>query len=192
MNLKYLGHCRQIAEALEPIRTQTITSLSQVLTDAGRDETVLMPDSDGEIMTRAHQMLSMVAMFAQPPRYIPSSEIQKAFGYILAALNGPSQPQVDEMGAMFMQTFPDLALRAGFLAGVVYGAGCGEVQAEPWLKVISAVLELMGLSTQQVVAMSFNDSRSVNELQQKKLQINQTLRSTMLRYASSGWRPPGI
>lgn len=72
MKTQYLAHAKQIADALEPIRAQAITSLSQVLTDAGRDASVLKPDFDGDLMIRAHQALSMIAFFAQPLSTFPA------------------------------------------------------------------------------------------------------------------------
>jgi hypothetical protein len=178
MNTQYLAHAKQIADALEPIRAQAVASLSQVLTDAGRDASVLRPDSDGDLMIRAHQALSMIAFFAQPPKYIPRSEFQEASGYILVALNGLKQPRVEESAKMLIKHFPDLSDRAGFVAGVLYGLRAGE-EIGHMLRIMAAVLTLMGLSTQQVVAMSFNDSKAINELQQEKLRVQAALTSGM-------------
>lgn len=77
---------------------------------------------------------------------------------------------------MLIKHFPDLTDRAGFVAGVLYGLRDGE-EIGRMLRIMAAILTLMGLSTQQVVAMSFNDSKAVNELQQEKLRVQASLMS---------------
>lgn len=177
MRTEYVAHSKQIADALEPIRTQAMASLKQVLNDAGRDVSRLNPGSHGDFLTRAHQMLSMVEMFAQHPTYVPRSEFQATSGYILLALNGHNQPKVDDAGKMLLNLFPDVADRARFLASVFYGVKADQNEIQPMVRIMAAILMLMGLSTQQVVAMSFNDSASVNELQQEKLKVQAALMS---------------
>jgi U3 small nucleolar RNA-associated protein 14 len=76
---------------------------------------------------------------------------------------------------MLMASFPGQAERSAALAARISGDSSQE-ENESILQVTASVLLLLGLQTQQVIALSFKDKAAVNELQQEKVDIAQSFR----------------